>query len=347
MKARAAILNKLNEKMAIGEVEIREPKGEAVLIRVLGAGVCGSDVEIWKGNIMRKGLTLPFVLGHENVGEVVKVGENVTNFKTGDRVIVYAVWGDLSCNFCLEGRYNLCTNMTVPGQSYFYGGFSEYMYIDSYRFLHKLGSNNVVDFAPIADAGTTSYSAVKKTLFELDHRTDSTAIVYGVGGIALYTIQMLKVLAPQIPVIAVSRKDEKLKFAERLGADHAIKPAELEQTVKSVTASDGKISTIDLVGSRESLMNISKSIFSRVNSSIILVGLYGQEASFPVFDLVGFEKKIIGSNYGTMLDFKDASNLLERGKIKSFVIKHALDEANLAMVEIQEGTEIGRHVLSP
>ena len=347
MKSRAALLTEFRAKMSIGEIDIKEPRGESVLLRILGAGVCGSDVEIWKGNIIRKGFELPFVLGHENVGEVIKVGENVKNIKPGDKVIVYAVWGDLTCNFCLEGRFNLCINMAVPGQSFFYGGFSDYMYIDSYRFLHKLKRSDVVDFAPVADAGTTSYSAVKKTLAEIGNRTDSTAIIYGVGGIALYTIQIMKVLAPMVPIIAVSRKDEKLRFAEKLGADIAIRPTDLEQTVKSFTSNDGKISAIDLVGSKESLYNISKSLYPRVNSSIVLVGLYGSEGTFSVFDLVGYEKKIIGSNYGTMLDFIDASNLLEQNKIKSFVIRHPLDDVNLALDEIQEGSEIGRHVLCP
>jgi D-arabinose 1-dehydrogenase-like Zn-dependent alcohol dehydrogenase len=347
MRSRAALLTEFKTKMSIGEIDIKEPKGESVLLRILGAGVCGSDVEIWKGNIIRKGFELPFVLGHENVGEVVEVGEKVKNLKPGDKVLVYAVWSDLTCNFCLEGRFNLCINMAVPGQSFFYGGFSDYMYIDSYRFLHKIKSGSITDFAPIADAGTTSYSAVKKSLAEIGNRTDSTAIVYGVGGIALYTIQIMRVLAPMIPIIAVSRKDEKLKFAEKLGADVAIKPSELEQTVKGFTSGDGKISVIDLVGSRESMININESLKTRVNSSIVLVGLYGRDGNFPVFDLVGNEKKIIGSNYGTMLDFIDASNLLEQKRIKSYVIQHPLDEVNLALDEIQDGSEIGRHVLCP
>lgn len=347
MKARAAVLSEFSKEMSIQEIDIKEPHGEAVLIKILGAGVCGSDVEIWKGNIVREGFKFPFVLGHENVGEIVEVGESVKNLKPGDKVIVYAVWGDMYCNFCLEGRFNLCINMAVPGQSYFYGGFSEFMYIDSYRFLHKLNGNNVVDFAPIADAGTTSYSAVKKALNEIGNRVDSAVIVYGVGGIALYTIQILKVLSPNIPVIAVSRKETKLTFAEKLGADYAINPDEMEQFVKQITSKDGKISAIDLVGSDESLGNIGKSLGDRVNSSIILVGLYGQEARFRIFDLVGSEKKIIGSNYGTMLDFKDATNLLEHRKIKSLVVRHNLNDVNFAMKEIQEGIEIGRHVLTP
>ena len=347
MKSKAAILKEFKGKMTIEDINIKEPRGESVIIHILGAGVCGSDVEIWKGNIIRKGFTLPFVLGHENVGEVIKVGENVKNIKPGDRVIVYAVWSDLTCKFCLGGHFNLCTNMVVPGQSFFYGGFSDYMYIDSYRFLHKLARTDVVDFAPIADAGTTSYSAVKKALAEIGNRTDSTAIIYGVGGIALYTIQIMKLLAPMVPIIAVSRKDEKLSFAEKLGADIAIKPSELEQTVKSLTSKYGKIAVIDLVGSRESLSNISKSLYTRINSSIVLVGLYGSEGTFSVFDLVGQEKKIIGSNYGTMLDFIEVSNLLEQNKIKSFVIRHTLDDVNLTLNEIQEGSQIGRHVLCP
>ncbi len=347
MKSRAAVLHQFNEKLTIEEIEVREPKGEAVLIKILGAGVCGSDVEIWKGNIQREGFSLPFVLGHENVGEVIKIGEDVKNLVPGDKVIVYSVWSDLTCSFCLEGKFNLCPRMAVPGQSYFYGGFSEYMYIDSYRFLHKINANNLPEFAPIADAGTTSYAAVKKALAELGNRTNSTVVVYGVGGIALYTIQILKALAPYISIIAVSRKDEKLTFAEKIGADFAVKPNELERTIKSVTAEDGRVSVIDLVGSNESISNIIKSLSSRMNSSIILVGLYGKEATFPIFDLVGTEKKIIGSNYGTMQDLIDATTLLEKGKIKSYIIKHPLDEVNLALSEIQRGEEIGRHVLIP
>ena len=347
MKSRAAFLDEFNKNMPIREIDIKEPAGEGVLIHILGAGVCGSDVEIWKGNIIRDGFKLPFVLGHENVGEVVSTGENVENLKPGDKVIVYSVWSDRTCKFCLEGHFNLCIKMAVPGQSYYYGGFSDYMYINSYRFLHKIKSNNITEFAPIADAGTTSYSAVKKILSELGNRTDSTVIVYGIGGIALYTIQIIKVLAPYIPIIAVSRRDEKLSFAEKLGAEIAIKPTELEQTIKRFTPPDGHISAIDLVGSNESLMNISKSLRTRMNSSIVVVGLYGKEATFSVFDLVGYERKIIGSNYGTMLDFIDVSNLLDQGKIKSFIIRHHLDEVNAAIESIQEGSEIGRHVLCP
>jgi len=347
LNSRAAILSQFNTKMHIDQIDIKEPRGESVVLRILGAGVCGSDVEIWRGNIVRNGFELPFVLGHENVGEVIKVGEGVKNLNPGDKVIVYAVWGDMECHFCLDGRVNLCTKMVVPGQSFFYGGFSDYMYIDSYRFLHKLKGGDVVDFAPIADAGTTSYSAVKKALREISNRTNSAVIIYGVGGIALYTIQILKVLAPMIPIIAVSRKDEKLRFAEKLGADIAIKPNELEKKIMSFTSEDAKISAIDLVGSKDSLINIGKSLASRKNSSIILVGLYGSEGTFSVFDLVGYEKKIIGSNYGTILDFVDASNLLEQKKIKSFVIKHSLEDVNSVMDDIQESSEIGRHVLCP
>ena len=226
------------------------------------------------------GFGLLFVRDYETVEEIISVGEILKNIKPGNKVIVYAVWGDLTGIFCLEDRFNLCINMVVPVGSFFHVGFSDYLYIDSYRFLHKLKRRDVVYFSPIADWGTTSYSAVKKTLAEVGNRTDSTTIIYGVGGIVLYTIQIMKVLAPMIPIIAVSRKDEKLRYAEKLGTDIAIRPIELEQTVKSFTSYDGKISAIDLVGSKESLNNISKSLYSRANSSVVLVGLRGSEGTF-------------------------------------------------------------------
>jgi len=347
VKSRAALLNEFGAKFEIGYIDIPEPQDEEVVIRVLGAGVCGSDIEIWSGNIVRPGFRFPFVLGHENVGEVVALGPKVRGFKEGDKVIVYSVWSDLSCKFCLSGYYNLCSNMAVPGQSYYFGGFSEYMLISSFRWLHLLPNDaNPAEYAPLADAGTTAYSAVVKALSAIGYDSRGAIVIYGFGGLGLYALQIIKSLAPYVEVITVDKDANKLEFSLNLGAKKAVMPEELSAVVGELIPSDSRVAVIDLVGSQQSLANIMDSI-RNFDTTIVLVGLYGQEASFKIFDLVGFQKKIVGSNYGTFRDLMEVCTLLERRMIKSYVNMRSLPEINQILDDIKEGKQIGRNVIVP
>ncbi|MEM3771785.1 MAG: alcohol dehydrogenase catalytic domain-containing protein, partial [Candidatus Micrarchaeia archaeon] len=67
--------------MEIGQISIPEPKKDEVILRIKGAGVCASDLEIIHSNIVREGFKLPFVLGHENAGVIERVGEDVKGFE--------------------------------------------------------------------------------------------------------------------------------------------------------------------------------------------------------------------------------------------------------------------------
>ncbi|MEM3448691.1 MAG: alcohol dehydrogenase catalytic domain-containing protein [Nitrososphaerota archaeon] len=344
MISRAAILKDFNSPMEIGQISIPEPKKDEVILRIKGAGVCASDLEIIHSNIVREGFKLPFVLGHENAGVIERVGEDVKGFEIGDTCLVYSVWGDMTCEKCRKGEYNLCPRMAVPGQSFYYGGFSEYMFISSYRWLRKINSKRPEEYAPLADAGTTSYAAVRKALDSVNYDPDSTIIIYGIGGIATYTIQIIKSMFPTVRVIACSRSEEKLSFADKLGADISVKPDMLKETVRDFKTTS--IAAIDLVGSQDSFSAINDSIGS-YDASIIMVGLHGSKISFPVFDLVGGEKKIIGSNYGTWSDFDSVCKLMDRNKIRSYIIPFSLDEINDALTMVSDGKNIGRVVITP
>lgn len=341
MKSRAAILKEFGKPLEIGNIEIQEAKGEGVIIKVEGAGMCRTDLRIWKGTEPRPGLKLPFVLGHENAGTVVEVGEEVRDLKKGDKVIVYAVWGDQTCKYCREGKYMLCRNQAVPGQSFYFGGFSEFMYVPSFKFLYKINIDPVIA-APLADAGLTSYSAVKKALRFL--RADSTVILYGFGGLGIYALQVLKILAPYVNVIAVARSEQKLDLIEKLGALPS-KPEELKSIVDKVTKGNGASVAIDFVGNEESTLNISKNLES--GGAIIEVGMEGKNLRIPTFDSVVWEYQLIGSNYGTMNELGEIVNLTERGLIKPYIIKRRLDEINYALNDLEKGEVLGRQVIIP
>ncbi|BBD72926.1 alcohol dehydrogenase [Sulfodiicoccus acidiphilus] len=302
-----------------------------MLIRVKGAGVCRTDLRIFKGLEARPNIKLPMALGHENAGVVEEVGDEVVGLKKGDRVVVYATWGDGTCRYCREGKFSLCKNQEIPGQTT-NGGYSEYLLVPSFKWLIKLETLDPVSASPLADAGTTSMGAVRKAASRF--RPGSLVVVYGAGGVALYTIQILKALFSSIYVMAVSRSQARREAALRRGADVAVRPEELRSTVNSLSKGGIDVA-FDVVGDEYSAQLLSSSLSSA--GLLILVGLEGRTMVLPVFDTVVWEHQVIGSNYGTLNDLSDVVKLAEKGKLSINVRTYSLDEANDALVTLESG----------
>ncbi|MEM0257277.1 MAG: NAD(P)-dependent alcohol dehydrogenase [Saccharolobus sp.] len=343
MKSKAALLREFSKPLSIENVEIEEPKGEEVLIKIQGAGICRTDLRIWKGLEARPTFKLPIILGHENSGKIVKMGELVKGFREGDNVVVYATWGDLTCRYCKEGKYSLCKNQTIPGQTT-NGGFSEYMLVRSYRWLVKLNTLNPVEAAPLADAGTTSMGAIRQALPFINKFSDPIVVINGIGGLATYTIQILKAILNNLTIIAISRKKEHREIALKLGADYAIELKDAEELISKISDLGASV-VIDLVGNEESTYRLSKLLSQE--GALILVGIEGKRVSLDTFDTVVWNKKLLGSNYGTLNDLQDVVSLAEKGKIKSLISKESLDNINEAFKRLDEGNIEGRIVITP
>ncbi|NON61626.1 NAD(P)-dependent alcohol dehydrogenase [Acidianus sp. RZ1] len=342
MKSRAALLTEYGKPLSMGDIEIPDPVGEAVILKVEGAGVCRTDLRIWRGVEARPGSKLPIVLGHENAGRVYAVGDSVIGLKEGDPVIVYATWGDLSCRYCREGRYSLCKNQVIPGQNT-NGGFSEYMYVPSYRWLVKLGSLSPKDAAPLADAGTTSMGAVRSAIPYFSKHSDALVLLNGIGGLAIYLIQILKSLF-NVTVVGISRKEEHRELARKLGADYAIELKELEDLVKRVRP-EGASVAIDLVGTPESVSTLTSALSP--GGATVVVGMEGRKVEAINFDLVVWDKAIVGSNYGTINDLNDVVKLTEAGKVRSIITQYSLDDVNSALSSLDSGEVSSRLVITP
>ncbi|MDG6899627.1 MAG: alcohol dehydrogenase catalytic domain-containing protein [Nitrososphaerota archaeon] len=327
------------------EIEVTEP-GEGdrgVVLKMGGAGMCRTDLRLWRGKEPRPGYVLPFVLGHENAGVVYETGGGVEAFKRGDKVVVYAVWGDLTCRYCRQGYVMLCKNQKIPGQSYYYGGYAEYMYVPDSSFLVGAGDIDLAEAAPLADAGVTSYSAVKKALSKTE--PGSLLILYGVGGLAGYAIQLVKALAPASKIVAVSRRKEKLEWAMELGADEGITPEKLRETVDRETHGEGAGAAVDFVGTAESTMNIEKILEG--GGCIIEVGMEGENLVMPTFGTTVWEHELIGSNYGTIEELAAVTKMAADGKINSYIVKKRLSDVNEAIEGLDRGEVLGRYVLVP
>ncbi|MFP3310275.1 MAG: NAD(P)-dependent alcohol dehydrogenase [Caldivirga sp.] len=343
MKARALVLREFGKPLRMETIDVKEPgDDEAVLIKVVGAGMCRTDLRLWAGTEPREGFRLPFVLGHENAGVVESVGGKVKGFKPGDKVLVYAIWADWGCRYCRIDKCMQCRDQSIPGQSNYYGGYAEYLYVPDYRYLVKIDIDPV-EAAPLADAGLTSYSAVKKAMPYL--HPGSTVVVYGVGGLASYAIQYLRHMTPYVTIVAVSRSDEKLKWAEELGAHYAVHPGELGDMVKKLSP-EGASVILDFVGNGDSAKAIP---LLEPGGAVILVGMEGRDYPIPVFDTVAWQFTVIGSNYGSISEMEEMVHFIRDHGIKSYVERIPLDEdaVNEALNRLREGRVLGRFVITP
>jgi D-arabinose 1-dehydrogenase-like Zn-dependent alcohol dehydrogenase len=126
----------------IAEVEVGEPKPDEVLVEVVAAGICGSDVELYAGTRPAEIVSYPIVPGHEWAGRVALVGSEVTGLSPGDPVVAEGFRWCGQCARCREGATNLClsgyheTGFTEPG------AFSHYVTVPA-RLVHPLPAGTV------------------------------------------------------------------------------------------------------------------------------------------------------------------------------------------------------------
>jgi L-iditol 2-dehydrogenase len=222
-------------KIEIQNVPVPEPGPYEVLCRVRSVAICGSDPEIFRGDLAGTWPpSYPFIPGHEWAGEIVSVGEGVKNFKAGDRVAGEPHKGCGYCRNCLTGRYNLCENYGCPETGHRHYGFispgayAQYIVysIKSITMMPKSVSFNegsLVDTAAVALHG-----------LELTGVTPGgTVAIIGPGPIGLIAMRLAKILGAA-KVIMVGRKS-RLAAAEKFGADIVI-DFEKEDPVDAVRA---------------------------------------------------------------------------------------------------------------
>src|SRR5215208_3003481 len=196
------------------DVPAPEPGPGEVLVRVAGAGLCHSDLHLMHWPAGTLPYELPFTLGHEVVGTVAALGDGADGVDVGESVLVYGPWGCGRCPHCSRGEEYLCPFRDVRrvagcglGRD---GGLAEYVVIPSPRLLVPIGDLDPVSTAPLADAGLTSYHAVKRALRDLG--PGSAAIVIGVGGLGHVAVQLLRALSG-CRIVAVDRRQEALDIA--------------------------------------------------------------------------------------------------------------------------------------
>lgn len=300
-----------------GNIELREvPEPEAgqdeVKIKVKAVGICGSDLHIYKGDI---GIPtkIPFTIGHEFSGIVTQVGENVTQFKIGDRVT--AENSRFTCGHCLycrTGNYNLCYDRLATGYA-FDGAYADYCVVPENR-VHLLPDN--VDFltAALTDPSACVYHAVHDLT---PVQAGETVLITGCGAMGLFSVQYVKANGG-IPIITGLEQDkERLKLARELGADHTINVSEIEieDEIHRITGNKGVDVALECSGNQQAAANCL-SLLKR-QGRYTQIGIFGGPVTLDLNRVLYGEIRMTGSFSQKYTGWKAALDLASLEKIKA------------------------------
>jgi propanol-preferring alcohol dehydrogenase len=228
----AAVVEQFGKPLVLRDWDVPTPGPGQVVLRTLACGVCHTDLHAAHGDWPLKP-TLPFIPGHEAVGNVSAVGSGVTIVKEGDRVGVpwlYSACGH--CEYCLAAWETVCPEAQFGGYTK-NGGFAEYVLADPNYVAHIPKGLATAEAAPLICAGITTYKGIKET----EARPGEWLVISGVGGLGHLAIQYA--IAMGLRTCAVDIDDGKLAHAKRLGADLVVNAKSGDPTAAVKKGTDG------------------------------------------------------------------------------------------------------------
>jgi len=337
---RAAIVEEIG-RISIKDVPKPTPGHEEVLVKISTVGVCHSDLHLLKGDWVE--VKTPFPLGHEAIGIVEDLGPDAEKYvKKGDRVILGlggtagAYWCG-ACEHCLAGKPMLCAH-----QKQLIGVFGEYFVVWA-KTLVKLPDEIENKEVPLACAGLTAYSAIKKLANFGIQAGKTIAIIGAAGGLGHYGIQIAKAFGYK--VIGVDIGSEKLEFIKNMGADFAV---DVSEAIKTVKKQFKGVSASIVFASKVAGFELGLKLLKR-GGVLIPVGLPAlSEGSFSVnpFSFILKGLHISGSLVGTVEEMRELIQLAVDGKVKTHVGRIAkLSEINEVFEELEKGKLVGRAIL--
>ena len=278
-------------KLEIQDSPIPKHGENEVLIRVKACGICGSDVHGYDGSSGRR--IPPLIMGHEAAGLIESCGSGVSGFAIGDRVTFDSTVYCGNCDYCKQGRVNLCDHRMVLGVSCGeyrrHGAFAEFVTAPAH-ILYKLPPEFPFEHAAMIEAVSVAVHAVGRIVI----RPVDTCLVVGVGMIGLLVVQALRAAGCQ-RVIAVDIEDDRLEFARKLGATETInsKDQDVVEEVLARTKGRGVDSSFEVVGATPTVQTAVNSV--RKGGSVILVGNLAPEVELPLQSVVTREISLFGS----------------------------------------------------
>lgn len=312
------------DALSLAERPVPSPRRGEILIRVRAASLNYRDLAILTENYLPT-LPLPYVPASDACGEVVEIGEEVTRFKVGDRVVPMYTQGWHDGMPTPEQRTKRTLGAPLSGV------LQEYVVVPAEDAVAAPAHLTDAEAATLPIAALTAWS----TLQEGGIKSGDTVLVQGTGGVSLFALQFARLAGAR--VIALSSSDEKLARAKQLGADVGINyrtTPDWEEPVREATGGRGVDIVVETAGS-----TLQKSLASLTFGGFIgVVGFVaGYKAEIPIRALIGPMVRVQGIAVGSRARFETMNRAISLHKLRPVID---------STFPLEKGVEAFRHMKS-
>jgi len=293
------------------EVPIPEIGKKDVLVKTSHIGVCGTDPHIHQNLISFK-VNVPLILGHEFAGTIVEVGEEVTDFKVGDRVTAetHAEYCG-NCVLCRTNQYHLCRNRRGFGFQA-NGAFAKFVKVPS-RILHRVPENVSLKEASLTEPLCVAYKSI---IADDCVKPGDIAVVIGPGPIGVLCVKILQIKGvTQIIVVGTDGDEERLQLAKQYGATITLNSSvdNVSEIVKSLGDKYGADLVVDTAGSSPTLA-LSMDIV-RPGGQITKIGWGPKPVGFSLDPIIQKSVTLKGHFSHTWDVWEKCLNLMSSGQV--------------------------------
>ncbi|KAA8574725.1 hypothetical protein EYC84_003975 [Monilinia fructicola] len=311
---KAAVFEKADTPFVIKDIELREPKANEILVKVIACGVCHSDAVVQNGAF---GNGFPIIPGHEIIGNVAAVGPGVEKWKVGERV--GGPWHgghDGTCKQCNRGQFQMCANGAINGVTRD-GGFAEYVHLRSEAVVRVPVDVDPYEYAPILCA----------------------VAVQGLGGLGHLAVQYAAKMG--FKVVAISGGDKKRDFAHKLGAHEYIDTSK-DDAVKKLTELGGAALIVCTAPNPKAISPLTAGLAS--GGKLLILSPCGN-VEINSADLIVKMASVCGFPSGHALDSEEAIEFTQLQNVHCLIEKFPLKDVQKAYDHMLSGNVRFRSVL--
>jgi len=288
-------------------VDLPEPQiqEDEVLMKINKVGICGTDLHIYNGGM---NVQTPLVLGHEFVGDIVKIGSKVLEVKVGDRAVAEHLIGCGKCLYCQEGKKNLCKNPTVIGLNR-QGALAEYISIPS-NLIFKLPEELSYDEGVLVEPLSIAVYAVRKSEIKVGDKVT----VIGQGPIGLLVDFVAK--ASGGTIFGLDKHNNRIAYAIDHGYISKGFNIETEDYLKQLSEEvpDGADIVFEAVGSDTSAELALE--LTRPAGKVIVLGVFEHNVMINMMNIVRKELQVSGS-WTCVFSFEETISLMKSQKLNA------------------------------
>jgi D-arabinose 1-dehydrogenase-like Zn-dependent alcohol dehydrogenase len=317
------------------EREVPESQPGQVRLKVDACGICHSDLLVKEG--LWPGLQYPRVPGHEVAGRIDEIGDDVTEWKKGQRVGVGWHGGhDFVCEHCRRGDFAMCINRKVTGID-FDGGYAEYMVAPASALAAIPEELPAEEAGPFMCAGVTVYNALRNS----DARAGDVVAIQGIGGLGHLGVQYARRMG--FETVALGRGKDKEPLARKLGAHHYIDSG-AQDVVAELQKLGGARVILATAPNAKAISAVVDGL--SVNGTLLVPAAPLEPLTVSVLSLIMGRRSVVGWYSGTARDSQDTLEFSAAGGVHPMIEKYSLSRVAEAYEQMHSGKARFRVVLT-